>query len=91
MAHLSQQNEALLARVRRIAGQVTAIERALTTDEDCTTTLHLVAGVRGAIGGLMDEIIQAHVREHVVHPKLTNAQRQEGAEELIKAIRRYSK
>lgn len=91
MAHLSKQNDALLARVRRIAGQVSAIERALTTHDDCTTTLHLVAGVRGAIGGLMDEIIQAHVLEHVAHPDLSKADRQAGAAELIKAIRRYSK
>ncbi|CAN5735878.1 metal/formaldehyde-sensitive transcriptional repressor [soil metagenome] len=91
MAHLSKQNDALLARVRRIAGQVAAIERALTAEEDCTTTLHLVAGVRGAVGGLMDEIIQAHLREHVAHPALSDAERQEGAEELIKALRRYSK
>lgn len=90
MAHLSKQNDALLARVRRIAGQVGAIERALTT-ADCTTTLHLVAGVRGAISGLMDEIIQEHVREHVAHPDLSDADRQAGADELIKAIRRYSK
>lgn len=91
MAHLSKDNEALLARVRRIAGQVTAIERALTKADDCTTTLHLVAAARGAINGLMDEIIQAHVREHVAHPGLTNADRQAGAKELIAAIRRYSK
>lgn len=91
MAHLSKQNDALLARVRRIAGQVGAIDRALTSGDDCTTTLHLVAGVRGAINGLMDEIIQDHVREHVAHPRLSDPERQEGAEELIKAIRRYSK
>lgn len=91
MAHLAKQNDALLARVRRIAGQVSAIERALTTADDCTTTLHLVAGVRGAINGLMDEIIQAHVLEHVAHPDLTDADRKAGAAELIEAIRRYSK
>jgi len=91
MAHLSKHNEALLARVRRIAGQVGAIERALMTADDCATTLHLVAGVRGAINGLMDEIIQAHVLEHVAHPDLTDAERQSGAAELIEAIRRYSK
>jgi FrmR/RcnR family transcriptional regulator, repressor of frmRAB operon len=91
MAHLSKPNEALLARVRRIAGQVAAIERALTTADDCTTTLHLVAGVRGAVNGLMDEIIEAHVLEHVAHPDLTDADRRAGAAELIKAIRRYSK
>jgi DNA-binding FrmR family transcriptional regulator len=91
MAHLSKHNDALLARVRRIAGQMSAIERALTTGDDCTTTLHLVAGARGAINGLMAEIIQEHVREHVVHPDLTDADRQTGADELMEAIRRYSK
>jgi DNA-binding FrmR family transcriptional regulator len=89
MAHLSRHNDAILARVRRIAGQVSAIERALTTGDDCTTTLHLVAGVRGAINGLLAEIIQEHVREHVAHPDLTAAERQAGAEELLEVLRRY--
>lgn len=91
MAHLSKRNDALLARVRRIAGQMSAIERALTTGDDCTTTLHLVAGARGAINGLMAEIIQEHIREHVAHPGLTDADRAAGAEELLEAIRRYGK
>lgn len=91
MAHLSKHNDALLARVRRIAGQVGAIERALTTGDDCTTTLHLVAGVRGAINGLMAELVEEHVREHVARPGLTNAERKAGAEELLEAIRRYSR
>jgi DNA-binding FrmR family transcriptional regulator len=91
MGHLSKQNDALLARVRRIAGQVAAIERSLLSAEDCATTLHLVAGVRGAVGGLMEEILEEHLREHVAHPKLSNAERQAGADELLAAIRRYSK
>jgi FrmR/RcnR family transcriptional regulator, repressor of frmRAB operon len=91
MAHLSKHNDALLARVRRIAGQMSAIERALTTGDDCATTLHLVAGARGAINGLMAEIIQEHVREHVARPDLSDADRQTGAEELMDAIRRYGK
>lgn len=91
MAHLSKHNDALLARVRRIAGQMSAIERALATGDDCATTLHLVAGARGAINGLLAEIIQEHVREHVAHPDLTAAERQAGAGELLEAIRRYSR
>lgn len=91
MAHLSKHNDALLARVRRIAGQVGAIERALTTGDDCTATLHLVAGVRGAINGLMAELVEEHVREHVARPGLSNAERKAGAEELLEAIRRYSR
>lgn len=91
MAHLSIENTALLARVRRISGQIKAIERALATGEDCTTTLHLVAGVRGAVSGLMDEILQEHLREHVARPDLTDAERAAGAKALIDAMRRYSK
>lgn len=91
MAHLSKRNDALLARVRRIAGQMGAIERALTTGGDCATTLHLVAGARGAINGLMAEIMQEHVRAHVARPGLGDAERKAGAEELLEAIRRYGR
>ncbi|MCC8427590.1 metal/formaldehyde-sensitive transcriptional repressor [Reyranella aquatilis] len=91
MAHLSTDNTALLARVRRLQGQLKAIERALAAGEECSTTLHLVAGVRGAVGGLMDEILQEHLRAHVAHPDLTDAERAEGAKALIDAMRRYAK
>ena len=91
MGHFNSQDDALLKRVRRIAGQVAAIERALGGADDCTKTLHLVAATRGAINGLMDEIIEAHVREHVARPDLPDDERAAGAEELITAIRRYSK
>ncbi|MFD2427081.1 metal/formaldehyde-sensitive transcriptional repressor [Sphingobium scionense] len=91
MGHLNEGNDELLKRVRRIAGQVAAIEKALTANADCTTTLHLVAATRGAINGLMDEIIEEHVRDHVADPDLTTAERAAGAEELIAVIRRYAK
>ena len=90
MAHL-ENDDALLKRVRRIAGQVTAIETALVSGKDCATTLHLVAATRGAMNGLMDAIIEAHVREHVARPDLSDSDRAAGAEQLIEAIRRYSK
>ncbi len=91
MAHLNHENDALIKRVRRIAGQVEAIERSLAAAQDCTTILHLVAAARGAMNGLMDEIIESHVREHVAHPDLTAQERAAGADELIAAIRRYAK
>lgn len=91
MSHLSKNNDALIKRVKRIVGQVEAIERALAADKDCATVLHLVAAAKGAMGGLMDEIVEDHVREHVAHPALTDVERAEGAEALIAAIRRYGK
>ena len=88
MAH-TEHDEALLKRVRRIAGQVAAIERALVSGKDCATTLHLAAATRGAMNGLLDAIIESHVREHVARPDLPPADRAAGAEQLIAAIRRY--
>lgn len=91
MAHLHADKDDLLKRVRRIAGQVQAIERGLESDGDCAKTLHLVAATRGAINGLLDQIIEAHAREHVAHPGLTDEERAQGLEELLEAVRRYSK
>ena len=90
MGHIAN-DEALLKRTKRIAGQVAAIERALISGKDCATTLHLAAATKGAMNGLMDAIIEAHVHEHVARPDLTDSERAAGAEELIAAIRRYSK
>lgn len=91
MSHLSAQTDDLLKRVRRIAGQVQAIERSLEAGAECEKVLHLVAATRGAMNGLLDEIIEAHAREHVAHPDLTNHERQKGVDELLEAIRRYSR
>ncbi|WP_191902311.1 metal/formaldehyde-sensitive transcriptional repressor, partial [Pseudomonas viridiflava] len=70
---------------------VQAIERHLEGDADCGKTLHLVAATRGALNGLLDQIIEAHAREHVAHPDLSDEARAQGLEELLEAIRRYSK
>jgi len=91
MGHMRSSKDSLLKRVKRIAGQIQAIERALDSDDDCSRTLLLVASTRGAINGLMDEIIEDHAREHVANPALSNEERAKGVDELLEAIRRYSK
>ncbi|MEH3158586.1 MAG: metal/formaldehyde-sensitive transcriptional repressor [Sphingomonas taxi] len=91
MAHLTGSNADLIARVRRLGGQVGAVERALTSDTDCAAVLQLVAAVRGAVNALMDEIIAEHLEAHVARPGLDDAERQAGAEELMAVIRRYAK
>jgi len=91
MSHLLEINPQLLARVRRIGGQVGAVERALESDKSCTEILHLVAAVRGAVNGLLDEIIAEHLEAHVARPGLSDEERQHGADELLAVIRRYAK
>lgn len=89
MSHIKQDRDRLLARARRIAGQVAAIERALLADAPCAETLHLAAAVRGAVGGLMDELVEEHLREHVAADALTAEQRAAGADELALVLRRH--
>lgn len=91
MGHLNNDNADLVARVRRIAGQVSAIEKALASDAGCAVVLHRIAAVRGAVNGLLDEVIAEHLESHVAHPALSDAERAAGAEELLAVIRRYGK
>lgn len=91
MSHVTDNKAKLIGRVRRIAGQVAAIEKALEADIGCADVLQQVAGARGAINGLMDELVEDHLHEHVAKAGLSLAERKAGAEELISVIRRYSK
>lgn len=87
--HISKNKDAILTRVRRIAGQVGAVERALQSDAGCAETLHLVAAVRGAVAGLMDELVADHLQAHVAAPGLSDAERAAAAEELTVLLRRH--
>lgn len=89
--HMVEDRDKLLARVRRIAGQVGAVERQLLGDAGCSETLQLVASVRGAVGSLMEELIEQHMREHVARPGLSDTERQAAAEEMLTLIKRYGK
>lgn len=91
MVHLSETDPGLIARVRRIGGQVAAVERALGARSSCSEVLQLVAAVRGAVNGLMEEITARHLEEHVARPGLSDEERAAGARELLAVIRRYSK
>jgi DNA-binding FrmR family transcriptional regulator len=92
MTHTIREKTKLLARVRRIRGQVEAIERALDGEAGCEQVMHLIAGARGAIAGLMAEVVEDHVRTHLVdaekHPGALNV---EAAEQLLEVVRTYLK
>nr|WP_321983544.1 metal/formaldehyde-sensitive transcriptional repressor [uncultured Lichenicoccus sp.] len=90
MTHTVRAKAKLLARVRRVKGQVEAIERALETEAECEKILHLIAGIRGSVAGLMSEVMEDHVRAHfggahAGHPDSG------AAEELIEIVRAYLK
>ena len=92
MAHTIRDKTKLLNRVRRIKGQIEAVEKAIDQEEDCSTILLTIAASRGAINGLMAEIIEGHIRFHVVDPdrEPTSAQAK-ATQELIDVVKTYLK
>jgi FrmR/RcnR family transcriptional regulator, repressor of frmRAB operon len=92
MAHTKKAKGKLLKRVRRIRGQAEAIERALSEEHECSDVLQLVAACRGALNGLMAELIEGHVRCHVLDTERgANTPQADAAEELIGVVRTYLK
>ena len=92
MAHTIKGKSKLLGRVRRIRGQIEAVERALEAEIGCADVLMLVASVRGAVNGLTAELMEDHIRHHVVDPAHEpDAERARGAAELIDVVRAYLK
>lgn len=92
MAHTSRDKTKLLGRVRRIRGQVEAIERSLENEVPCAEILQLVASVRGAMNGLMSELIEDHIRQHVIDPAHEpDPGKAQGTKELIEVLRTYMK
>jgi FrmR/RcnR family transcriptional regulator, repressor of frmRAB operon len=90
LSHTTKNKAKTLSRVRRIKGQVEAIERALDGEVECEEILQLVASCRGALNGLMTELIDGHLRFHVLDPdQKTRPSQLEAADELMAVVKRY--
>lgn len=79
-----------MTRVRRISGQAQALERALEGEHDCFKVLQQIASIRGAVNGLMTDVIEGHVQEHIAHIASAK-EREQGAAELMAILRSYLK
>ena len=90
MSHTIKEKKKLLARVGRIRGQVEALERALAEEIGCDRVMHMIAGIRGSVAGLMAEVIEDHVRTHLVDPQQNpGALNADAAEQLIDVVHSY--
>lgn len=92
MTHTIEKKDKLLARARRLRGQVEAVERALEREAGCETVMHLLASARAAMAGLMAEVVEDHLFTHLVdqekHPEALNI---DAAEHLLSVVRTYLK
>lgn len=92
MSHTIKNKSKLLGRVKRIKGQLEAVERALEAEIGCADVLMLVASVRGAVTGLTAELLEDHIRHHVVDPAHEkDPEKAKGAADLIDVVRTYLK
>ncbi|MBT9330683.1 metal/formaldehyde-sensitive transcriptional repressor [Paracidobacterium acidisoli] len=91
MSHKEKEKQKLVARVRRIRGQVDSIERSLQSEYNCADILMLLANVRGGINSLMGEVLEDHIRNHMMAPEGEPLPNLELAEDLIDLVRAYLK
>jgi len=93
LAHITRNQAQLLNRVRRIRGQVDGIERVLNSkeEEQCGEVLQIIAACRGALTSLMVELIEGHIRFHIVDPRRTKSPQARAAQELVDILSRYLK
>jgi DNA-binding FrmR family transcriptional regulator len=90
VAHAVAEKQKLLNRVRRLRGQVDAIERALMADQGCGDVMRLITATRGAINGIMAEVVNGHVRTHMIDPNRSPSRvERDAAVELLEVLRTY--
>ena len=92
MSHVAKEKLKLLNRVRRLRGQIEAIERAVDADDECANVLQQATACRGALDGFIAQVIEDHIREHMVDSRAgRDAPQVLAAEELIEIVHQYLK
>ena len=81
----------IILRLRKIQGQVQAIERALENDTSCNAILQQICATRGAMNGLMNEVLEIHFKDTLVEGETTEQQRYEELAEITKILKSYLK
>lgn len=91
MAHTIHGKKPLLARVRRIKGQAAALEAALDRESECAAILQQIAAIRGAVNGLMAEVLEGHIRGHLGSADAAPEEHAEDLEQVVRILRSYMK
>jgi len=90
MTHVAREKTKLLNRLKRIRGQLEAIERAVDQDVECARVLQQATSCRGALEGFIAEVIEDHIREHMIDPTMPKDDaRVQAAEELVEIVHAY--
>jgi DNA-binding FrmR family transcriptional regulator len=91
MPHSPAEKKRVLARVGRMRGQLEALERALQQGAECAAVLQQIAALRGAVNGLMGQVLESHLREELGQPASSALRRQQRVDEVVALLRSYMK
>ena len=91
LPEISKEKQKLLSRIKRMGGQISAVERSVSEGDECADILMLLAAIRGGVNSLMAEILEDHIRLHITHPELGPDSPEELTEDLISLVRAYLK
>ncbi len=90
VSHIAKEKTKLLNRLKRLRGQIEAIERAVNVDQECSKVLQQATSCRGALDGFIAEVIEDHIREHIMDPaKPVDDPKSQAALELIDIVHAY--
>lgn len=90
MSHVAAEKQKLLNRLKRLRGQIDALERAIDNEVECARILQQATACRGALEGFIGEVIEDHIREHMIEPDLpVSDPKVQAAEELVAIVRAY--
>ena len=90
MSHTIRDKQKLKARTNKIQGQVIALKKMLDEPHECAAVLQQIAAIRGAVNGLMREVIKGHLTEHIVYEE-EEARRKEDLDVVLKVLDSYIK
>src|SRR6202451_554959 len=91
LSDISKEKQKLFSRIKRLGGQIGAVERAVTDGDECADILMLLAAIRGGVNSLMAEILEEHIRLHITHPERGPDSNEKLTEDLIALVRAYLK
>jgi DNA-binding FrmR family transcriptional regulator len=92
MSHTTKDKQNLILRAKRIQGQVEALVRVLTEERDCSEVLQVMSAARGAMNSLMAELLEGHIRSHVLNGRQKPTSKQAmAADEVIEMVKSYLK
>ncbi|MBC7467053.1 MAG: metal/formaldehyde-sensitive transcriptional repressor [Bdellovibrio sp.] len=90
MSHIIKDKQKIISRVNRIKGQLDAFSKAIESEQDCYQVIQLLASCRGALNGLMADVVERHIQEHIINAE-NKKDASDSAEDLVDIMKSFLK